>query len=85
MPPMRDIRLYDFYPLVHRLSFGQSVKETDLIPVPSDAPGPRSLCFQLRHYSMLKSTSVPGLLRSRFFGRASSFVRTLEMVGERHV
>jgi hypothetical protein len=45
MPRTPDIRLYDFYPLVHQLPFGHSVKETDLTPTPSDVHRPGILCF----------------------------------------
>ena len=83
MPGNRDVRLYDFYPLVRRLSFGQSVKETDLSPAPSDVPRPRFLLFSATTSSSAYVTSVSGSLFTPEL--SSEEHRGARTIGERHV
>jgi hypothetical protein len=82
MSRMRDVRLYDFFPLVQRLSFGQSVKRGFLFGC---SPVRRFLIF---NYDLVQCSCYRRfrLAPSRAsIGRASSCARRVETVGERHV
>jgi hypothetical protein len=82
MPRNRDLRLHDFYPLDHPFSFGQSIKETDLTPVHSDAPVPGFFVFN--DDDIIQCSYHKGF-GSALSGEAWSSVCTVEIVGERHV
>jgi hypothetical protein len=81
MLPNRDVRLYNFYPLVQASSFGQSVKERHsvrMLPV-------RDSLFSTTTSSSAPIISVPGSVLQAALRQAILWVRTVETVGARYV
>ena len=84
--PPRDVRLYDFHPLVHSLVFRAKCRKMDLsFPAHWMLPV-RGFFVSAKTSSRAVDTRRRGPMAGRLpFDRASSSVRSVGRVGERHV